>query len=392
MKMGSLNCPSCGAPGLQDFYEVSGIPVTSNLLAPTRDQAVGLPRGDLSLAACDACGFITNRAFKPDTQTYTAKYEASQGFSATFGSFAKKLAQRWAQHYLGPGKTALEIGCLLGEFTTMLHNVSGCRAIGLDPVLPSPSAAGAPVTLIPDYYSEKYADLPADFIVCRHTLEHIPDVGSFIRMVRRVIGRRWETAVAFEVPDTLRVLREGAFWDLYYEHPSYFTPGSLARLFRASCFDLINVRLEFDDQYLILEAHPSDKPTRAKFDLEDDLLAVREAASAFPATAARQASRWRRIIDETIEAGQRIALWGAGSKAVGFLTTLRISDDRLPYVVDINPRKQNTFLPGTGQKIVAPDPMTQYQPDVVIVMNSIYRDEIQRDLKARGVDCVVLAL
>jgi SAM-dependent methyltransferase len=385
-------CPCCKARGLRPFYEALSIPLQSNLLAPTRDEAVDMPRGDLSLAYCPACGFITNTAYDPKSQQLDAKYEASQGFSATFGSFARNLATRWARDYLKPGKTALEIGCLTGEFTTLLHEISGCRAIGLDPVLAAPSAPGAPVTLIPDYYSEKYADLPADLIVCRHTLEHIVDAGEFVRMLRRVIGQRSETVVAFEVPDTLRVLREGAFWDLYYEHSSYFTPGSLARLFRSASFDLIDLRLEYDEQYLILEAKPVAEPTTARFNLEDDLAAVEEAVSGFGPASERQMARWQRVVDESLVEGKRIVLWGSGSKAVGFLSTLQINDDRVPYVVDINPRKQNTFLPGTGQKIVGPDALQEYRPEVVIVMNPIYRDEIRRDLESRGLTPDVLTL
>jgi SAM-dependent methyltransferase len=387
-------CPCCGSTAAAPFYRTSDIPVQSNLLATTRDEALALPRGELALAFCHACGFITNTAFDPASQELTAKYEATQGFSATFNTFARSLAERWARQYLRPGQTALEIGCLLGEFTQLLHEASGgkCRAIGIDPVLPAASPPGAPVTLIPDYYSEKYADLPADLIVCRHTLEHIPDAGGFVRMIRRAIGTRDETVVAIEVPDTLRVLREGAFWDLYYEHCSYFTPGSLARLFRASGFDLIDVRREFDDQYLILEARPSTRPTPPRFDLEDDLAAVTEAVAGFPAASERLISRWRRVIDETISEGKRVALWGSGSKAVGFLSTLGIADDRVPYVVDINPRKQGTFLPGTAQRIVGADAMRDFRPDVVIVMNPVYRDEIRRDLDARGLKPDVVAL
>ena len=128
-------CPCCDAIGERSFYGVSGIPVTSNLLAATRDEAVQFARGNLRLAPCLACGFISNTAFDPERQAHTAKYEATQGFSATFNAFAEQLARRWARDYLRPGKTALEIGCLLGEFTKLLHDVSGCRAIGLDPVL-----------------------------------------------------------------------------------------------------------------------------------------------------------------------------------------------------------------------------------------------------------------
>jgi hypothetical protein len=232
----------------------------------------------------------------------------------------------------------------------------------------------------------------ADLVVCRHTLEHIPNAGEFVRIIRRAIGQRREAVVAIEVPDTLRVLTDGAFWDLYYEHCSYFTPGSLARLFRSASFDLIDLRREYDDQYLILEARPAERTTRMKFDLEDDLAAVTEAVRGFPAAFERQLARWRRVIEENLAEGNRVALWGSGSKAVGFLSTLGVTDDRVPYVVDINPRKQDTFLPGTGQRIVGPDALRQYRPDVVIVMNPVYRDEIRNDLDARGLRPAILTL
>ena len=70
-------------------------------------------------------------------------------------------------------------------------------------------------------------------MLCRHTLEHIAPTGRFLRTIRNVIGDRSDTVVLFELPDAVRILREGAFWDINYEHCSYFSPGSLSRLFRA---------------------------------------------------------------------------------------------------------------------------------------------------------------
>ena len=95
---------------------------------------------------------------------------------------------------------------------------------------------------INDLYSEKYTDIEADVIMCRHTLEHIGQTGEFIRMIRRAIGERKDMLVLFELPDVTRVLKENAFWDVYYEHCSYFSPGSLARLFRANNFDVARAR------------------------------------------------------------------------------------------------------------------------------------------------------
>lgn len=392
-----LACPACGnaVAAAAPFYAAPGIPVQSNLLAPTRADALAFPRGDLRLVFCPACGFIWNAAFDPATQQHSAAYEATQGFSPTFNAFARSLAARWAERHRLKGKHVLEIGCGRGEFVALLAEASGCAsAVGIDPIAdPARPPPGAPASLrlINDYYSERYADLPADFVCCRHTLEHIPDVGEFVRTVRRVIGTRSDTVVGFEVPDTLRVLREGAFWDLYYEHCSYFTAGSLARLFRAAGFELLDEAREYDGQYLVLEAKPGATPS-SRLDAEDDLAAATEAVRAFPAVCAAQVGRWRRLIDHTLGAGRRLAIWGAGSKAVGFCSTLGLSDEQVPLVIDINPHKQNTYLPGTGQRIAGPDELRAYAPDVVVVMNPVYRQEIGRDLRRMGLNAEVVAL
>ncbi|MEE4311166.1 MAG: hypothetical protein V2J62_04800 [candidate division KSB1 bacterium] len=76
------------------------------------------------------------------------------------------------------------------------------------------------------------------------------------------------------------------------------------------------------------------------------------------------------------DAGKRVILWRAGSKAVSFLTTLDLQDE-IQYAVDVNPYKHGTFTAGTGHKVVPPDHLTLYPPDIVIVMNSIYLHEIR---------------
>ena len=40
-------------------------------------------------------------------------------------------------------------------------------------------------------------------------------------------------------------------------------------------------------------------------------------------------------------------------------------------------------MAGTGHRIVGPDALIEMQPDVVIVMNPIYTEEIRADLAAR---------
>jgi len=56
------------------------------------------------------------------------------------------------------------------------------------------------------------------------------------------------------------------------------------------------------------------------------------------------------------------------------------------YAVDINPFKQGMFMAGTGQEVVGPDFLRDYDPDLVVAMNSIYLAEIRSELDRIGVD------
>lgn len=381
-------CPACRSIGMSVFYEVKNVPVNSVLLVMNREEALNFQTGDIALAVCPACGFISNIAFDEALTQYTARYEATQGYSPTFNKFHEALARDLIERYDLHGKDIIEIGCDKGDFITMLCEMSDNRGIGFDPAyVPGrhPSSAADRLTFIPDFYSEKYTDYAADFICCKMTLEHIPDVGDFIDTVRRSIGDKPDTVVFFQIPNGRYVLCDVAFWDIYYEHCSYFTKGSLARLFRANGFEVKDLWTVYDDQYLMIEARPAEAaPSPTSLPEEETPAETLGMVDFFVEHYEAKRDNWRAELTRMKASGQKVVLWGGGSKGVAFLTTLDQTLADIGYAVDINPIKTGTFMAGTGQEIVAPSFLKEYRPDAVIIMNPVYREEITRDLAAMG--------
>ena len=371
-------CPSCGAAGLEPFHEIERVPVHSCRLVGSREEAESFPTGRLRLALCRECGFITNTAFETALQDYSVAYEETQAFSPLFSEFLRELAERWVDRYALRGKRVLEIGSGKGEFLLLLSELGVAECVGIDPgFVPERVEERPGLRFVRDLYSERYSDLTGDAIVCRHTLEHIHPVGDFMRLIRSTLGGN--EVVLFELPDVLRVLREGAFWDLYYEHASYFSPGSLARLFRATGFEPVALELAYDDQYVLLDARPGrDGGALA---LEEDASDVVEAVESFRRVHEARVGEWRERLAET----GRAVIWGAGSKGVAFLTTLGDAAD-IEIAVDINPYKQEKYLAGSGVRVVAPGFLREYRPDLVFAMNSIYLDEIGQTLSELDLD------
>lgn len=389
-------CLACGARGLTLFYEVRGVPVHSCTLLESREAAVAFPTGDLRLGFCPACGFIANVAYDDRLQNYARGYEEQQSFSPRFNDFARTLAERLIGRYDIRGKNVVEIGCGKGDFLVLLCELGKNFGLGIDPsyVPGRQENVSGRVRFIQDLYSERYADICdtcSDLVMCRHTLEHIGAVKEFLQRVRRTVGDQNHTVVFFEVPDVRRVLREQAFWDIYYEHCSYFSLGSLARLFRGCGFEILHLGREYDDQYLVIDAYPAREPTSARFDAEYDLEQLARDVHLFRKNFCARADYWKKKLKHNREKGHRTAVWGSGSKCVSFLSTLGASEF-VDQIVDINPYRHQKFLAGSGKQIESPESLEEYRPDVVIAMNPVYLEEIQKHLGRMGLQPELLAV
>lgn len=384
-----VNYPICPESEPVPLIEMTGMPVHCNVLWPTREAALNAPRGDLRLAYFPDCGHVYNLAFDPSLMEYTQEYENSLHFSPRFQAYATELAEGLVERYDLRGKDIVEIGAGKGDFLIMLCALSGNRGWGYDPsYVPEDGYTAENVTFIQDFYTEKYTDRRADLIVCRHVLEHIEDPDAFIAQVRRAVGDQDQAVVFFEVPNALWTLRQLGIWDIIYEHCSYFSPVSLAYLFRKHGFRVLDVREVFGGQFLTIEARTDDGASAEIVDA-DELAALTADAHAFADNYRRKSAEWRERLARLAAEGKRGVVWGAGSKGVTFLNAMQAGGE-VEAIVDINPRKQGKYVAGTGQRIIAPAELRDLRPDFVIIMNANYEAEIAGMLREIGVASEIL--
>jgi len=249
------------------------------------------------------------------------------------------------------------------------------------------------LTLVTELFGDEQMGLDADALVCRHTLEHIPEVHEFLSMLHRwAARRRTPPIVLFEVPDVERVLDEVAFWDVFYEHCSYFTADTLRFAFERAGFEVLAVRRVYDGQYLVLEARPRTGAAPVPAHAEPD------AAAAVVALAGRFVDRYRSItavcranLERLVSGGRTVVLWGGGAKAVSFLTSLEVGH-LVGFAVDVNPNKQGKFLVGTGHAVVGPEQLRNHSSLQVVVMNPVYVPEITKTIEALGADAEIISV
>jgi SAM-dependent methyltransferase len=362
----------------------------------TREEALGFPRGEIQLNFCQSCGFIYNSVFDESLIEYSERYDPTQAFSGTFNRWHQQLAESLVDRYNLRGKRIVEIGCGKGEFLTMLCELGPNSGVGFDPAVTFERTRvprAGETRFIQDFYSEQFADQKCDFVCCKMTLEHIAPTADFVGTVRRAVGDDARTTVFFQVPDVLRILKEQVFVDIYYEHCNYFSAGSLARLFRRAGFAVESVARDYDDQYLMIDCRPAgDGVAMVPLPEEHDLDEIAALVNRFEERLPNIISRWQQLISRYRADGRRVVIWGAGSKGVAFLTTLGLGVDEVEFAVDINPHRDGCYMATTGQEIIGPSKLRQREPDVVIVMNQVYKQEVEAELESQGLNPEVLTV
>jgi hypothetical protein len=386
-------CPVCGGMQLRDFYQIARVPVHVSFFASSAKTAADAPQGKIRLSHCGDCGFIFNRDHEPSIVEFEPGYEASLIHSESYRNYIEQLTRRLADSYRLQGKNILEIGCGDGSFLRTFCKNAKADGIGIDPTIKKPgteSSGENRLELIRDYFSESYAELVGDFICCLSVFEDIPDPLGFLTMLRQAIGERTDTRLYFEVPDIAHTLGNQLTWGIYYEQCNFFTRSSLEFIFRKSGFEVIRSGNSYqDNQYAWVEAKPATDATLLAMP-PVNLVLVQDIEQ-FAVIQRQNIQHWQARFAQFQLDDTKVVIWGSGGKGVGFLNALP-SADIIKHVVDINPIRQGQYIPGSAQRVIAPQELSRLQPDVIIITNPFYQFEIEQMIAEIGSNSQVLTL
>jgi len=372
-------CPLCSSGNTSLFLDRPCVPVHQNLLLNSPEQARSITCGDLEMMVCDECGFVFNRAFDHSLLQYGQDYDNNQACSTSFQQHLDGLVSLLLDEKGVRGKQVVEVGCGQGTFLQRLVEEGGNQGTGFDPSYSGPEeVSDGKMRFESRYYDESCTDVPADVVVCRHVIEHVPDPVALLKSVRAAIGDRANAKVYFETPCVEWILSNTVIWDFFYEHCSLFTAQSLSTAFQLAGFRVDEVRHVFGGQYLWLEASPIASDVKFEGGRTFDL------AMAYASHEVKLLQDWKQRIADVAASGL-VALWGAGAKGVTFANIIDPQCELIDCLVDLNPNKQGKYVAGSGHAIVEPLQLKERGVTDVVLMNPNYRGENEEILEQAGI-------
>ena len=80
--------------------------------------------------------------------------------------------------------------------------------------------------------------------------------------------------------------------------------------------------------------------------------------------------------------GLRIAIWGSGGELAVFLEIQGLDAHRFPTIVDSDPARAGTLVPGTSQTIRSPDWLLDHPADIILIPCPWRAADIVREIDA----------
>lgn len=382
------DCPGCGHRGLSAPFCLPRQPVVLNYRFRQADDAARLRRRAVTLRQCRNCGLVFNATFDIHAIPYDENYENRQSFSPAFQHHLDTLALGLTRRNKLSGGRILEVGCGKGDFLRLLCAAAKATGVGYDTSY-EPREEPPGLAFHKRYVSAADVTQPFDAVICRHVVEHVPEIGAFLRELRDIAAAAGDPVLVLETPRFEWIVEQLSLWDVFYEHCNYFPMAALAHLCCLAGFRVIRHRGVFGDQYQLLELRVAKSARRKPAAVIAPGIPAEAKLGAFSRRARRHLDGLAKKFSQA--AGSKgWAVWGAGAKGVALVNHLRGPKPRC--VVDSNPAKQGGVLPGSRIPIVAPDDARLLRLGLIVIANPNYAREIGDVLQQRGFTGRVLTL
>jgi 2-polyprenyl-3-methyl-5-hydroxy-6-metoxy-1,4-benzoquinol methylase len=391
-----MKCRHCHAPVTLPFVDLGSSPPSNAYLTPAQMQAPETVY-PLRVLVCEQCWLVQTEDFAGFDDMFSAEYAYFSSFSSSWMQHATAYSEAMTKRFgLNANSCVVEVasndGYLLRNF-----KAAGIPCYGIEPTASTAKAArDIGIESIEEFFGQTLAQKlltqgrQADLTAANNVLAHVPDINDFVAGFAILL--KPQGVSTFEFPHLMNLVKFAQFDTIYHEHFSYLSLTAVKTIFKANGLTVFDVEeLPTHGGSLRVYAQRSDtgqhaiSPRVADMLKREDDVGMRTAAyyGKTQADAVRiKRDLWRFLL-QAQEEGKTVAAYGAAAKGNTLLNYAGVRDDLVKFVIDLNPAKQNKFMPGSRIPMVGPDVLNTVKPDYMLILPWNLEKEIKAQLAAK---------
>lgn len=388
-----MKCRHCGSEQMVPFLDLGTAPPSNSYVSPG-DRAKPELWYPLVIRCCRQCRLVQTEDFAARETFFSSSYAYFSSFSSSWLKHAETyVADMQARFSLTERSHIVEIAANDG-YLLQYAKARSIPCLGIEPTASTAAAAREKgLEIVEDFFGAALGarlaaeGRAADLTAANNVLAHVPDINDFVAGFTAIL--KPDGVATFEFPHLVNMVREGQFDTAYHEHYSYLSLTAVISIFEKNGLTVFDVETTpWHGGSLRVFAQRSDTGRRDITSAVAATLAAEHEAgvltdayyTAFQARAEDVRDGFLSFLIECRRKGLKVAAYGAAAKGNTLLNFAGVKPDLLAFVVDKNPAKQGTLLPGSRIPVVTEDVLRKEKPERVVILPWNLQDEIRRQL------------
>lgn len=349
----------------------------------------------LKVLVCHKCWLAQTEDYAGAEELFDADYAYFSSFSSSWLTHAKQYVTDMVNRFnLNEKSHVVEIAANDG-YLLQYVKAHSIPCLGIEPTASTAMAAREKgIEVVEAFFGVELAKnlvaqgKQADLTAANNVLAHVPDINDFVAGFAHLL--KPNGVATFEFPHLMQLIKHAQFDTIYHEHFSYLSLTAVNQIFNQNGLQVFDVQeISTHGGSLRVFAQRKDQGQHQVSKTVGDLLAreleVGVKSENYYVDLQLQANRIKHnLVAFLIEAkhkGKKVIAYGAAAKGNTLLNYAGVRPDLLSAVVDLNPAKQNKYLPGSRIPIVDESIIRQQKPDYVLILPWNLRNEVNEQLK-----------
>ncbi len=371
------------------FADLNMAPIVNNYIK-IEDRYTPEVTYPLLVYVCNSCKLIQTLDYNASEELFTEEYAYFSSFSSSWLNHSRNYVEMISKKLnLNPSSHVMEIASNDG-YLLQYFKEKEIPHLGVEPCKSVADVAIANnINTVVEFFSADFAKTIAqsDLICMCNVLAHVPDINDFVKGIS--IALKANGTVTVEFPHAWNIIQYNQFDTIYHEHYSYLSLLFTQELFKAHGMKIYDVEeLPTHGGSLRIFACHADLDISISENVEKILVKEKEIGmdeiEIYENFAEQVKVTKRNFLELLIDIKNKnksIVAYGASAKGNTLFNYCGISTDFIEYSVDLNPNKQNTYLPGSHIPVYSPDKIKETKPDYILITPWNIKEEIMRQLE-----------